>query len=354
VNCSLLSNKLDEAIAAYSKAIELDPSNAAYYSNRCAAYLQTGGPSNLVLALADAESCIENKRDWAKGYARKGSVLCRQKNYKGAIKAYSIAIEHSPGGVSEEYTKAITEVRSLQASDSAFAFKKMLYHFEVIAHLAVYLLSVLYPILLAIDTSQGYFLYYSALKAVIVCQLVTLVRLFGLPKWSSEYAQKAVSSPELHFLMPALMFHGSEPMFMTLVPPILRALLALSRACVFYRVPLVGNVAAKLSELQQPISDVIAKVELGCTLLLLVLLFTPSRNFLMVILSFQYIRMRYMVSYEMKGAVHEVRVKLDSLFSHRLCPAVFGKVWGKLADWLTGMGDPSRANEGANKYCSVM
>ena len=69
----------------------------AYYSNRCAAYLSTQDDAHLPKALADAEACIRTKPEWAKGHARKGSVLWRQRDYKGAVAAYQLAISHSPG-----------------------------------------------------------------------------------------------------------------------------------------------------------------------------------------------------------------------------------------------------------------
>ncbi|KAI0080039.1 hypothetical protein K474DRAFT_1582858, partial [Panus rudis PR-1116 ss-1] len=54
---SLMSSKqYDEAIENYTKAIELDPTNAVYYSNRAAAYSSKGSHDEAVL---DAEKAIE-------------------------------------------------------------------------------------------------------------------------------------------------------------------------------------------------------------------------------------------------------------------------------------------------------
>jgi stress-induced-phosphoprotein 1 len=55
------------AVAFYSEAIALDPSNKVYYSNRCASYtcLQM-----MDEAIADGQKCIALAPDWHKGFFR--------------------------------------------------------------------------------------------------------------------------------------------------------------------------------------------------------------------------------------------------------------------------------------------
>jgi len=50
-------------------AINMDPKNGVYYSNRSAAYC---GMGDFKLALEDAHKCCELKPDWPKGFAREG------------------------------------------------------------------------------------------------------------------------------------------------------------------------------------------------------------------------------------------------------------------------------------------
>ena len=64
--------KFEDAIAAFTKAMELDPTDHRFYSNRSAAYLSNGDAD---LALIDAEKCIEINPDFAKGYSRKEAAL---------------------------------------------------------------------------------------------------------------------------------------------------------------------------------------------------------------------------------------------------------------------------------------
>jgi tetratricopeptide (TPR) repeat protein len=54
------------------QAIGLDSFDATLYSNRSLCYLKIGEAQK---ALLDAETCINNRPDWVKGYYRKGAAL---------------------------------------------------------------------------------------------------------------------------------------------------------------------------------------------------------------------------------------------------------------------------------------
>ena len=83
-----------EAIEQYTKAINVDGSNAVYYSNRSAAYLKKGDAHN---ALNDAEACLGLDPQFAKGYSRKGAALHALKRYNDSIAAYKQGLEKFPG-----------------------------------------------------------------------------------------------------------------------------------------------------------------------------------------------------------------------------------------------------------------
>ena len=68
-NKHLQAGEFDEAIAAYSEAISINPDDHVFYSNRSAAYLSKG---NSLAALNDAENVIRVNPTWPKGYSRKG------------------------------------------------------------------------------------------------------------------------------------------------------------------------------------------------------------------------------------------------------------------------------------------
>lgn len=92
-NGFLTAGKFEEAIEAYTNAIELDPTDHVFYSNRSAAYLSKGDAD---LALTDAEKCIEIKPDWAKGHSRKGAALHAMKLYDEATAAFNAGLEIAP------------------------------------------------------------------------------------------------------------------------------------------------------------------------------------------------------------------------------------------------------------------
>ncbi|CAM9906939.1 unnamed protein product [Ascophyllum nodosum] len=61
-----------EALRLYSEAIDLDPSNCIYRSNRSACYVLKG---NYAKAKEDAEACIRLNPDFVKGYYRLATAL---------------------------------------------------------------------------------------------------------------------------------------------------------------------------------------------------------------------------------------------------------------------------------------
>lgn len=68
-NSLMSTKKYDDAIAAYSKAIDLDPTNAVFYSNRAAAYSSKASHNEAIL---DAEKAIEVDPSFVKAYHRLG------------------------------------------------------------------------------------------------------------------------------------------------------------------------------------------------------------------------------------------------------------------------------------------
>eukprot|EP00921_Rhytidocystis_pertsovi_P011057 GHVQ01017816.1.p1 GENE.GHVQ01017816.1~~GHVQ01017816.1.p1 ORF type:complete len:549 (-),score=83.33 GHVQ01017816.1:1872-3518(-) len=66
------SANFDEAVAAFTAAIEANPGDHVLYSNRSGAYASLHKYKE---ALQDAEKCVKLKPDWPKGYSRKGLAL---------------------------------------------------------------------------------------------------------------------------------------------------------------------------------------------------------------------------------------------------------------------------------------
>eukprot|EP00667_Euglena_gracilis_P009704 EG_transcript_9863 len=85
-----------QAVELWSQGLELDPANAALYSNRCAAYLALEQHEK---ALADATRCVELAPQWCKGYYRKAKVCMAMRNLAAAMTACRKGLELTPDDV---------------------------------------------------------------------------------------------------------------------------------------------------------------------------------------------------------------------------------------------------------------
>lgn len=78
-NAYMNGKQYDEAIDAYTKAIERDPSNPVYFSNRAAAH---SSKTDHLSAVVDAEKAIELDPKFVRGYSRLG---CRVASFQVGI-----------------------------------------------------------------------------------------------------------------------------------------------------------------------------------------------------------------------------------------------------------------------------
>jgi DnaJ family protein C protein 7 len=75
------------SIDLYSQAIDLDPTNAPYYGNRCAARINLG---RYKLALDDATKAVELKPTFVKAYVRQSKCMSQLGDLKGAQDALAM------------------------------------------------------------------------------------------------------------------------------------------------------------------------------------------------------------------------------------------------------------------------
>lgn len=93
-NTAFQAKQFEEAVAAFSKAIETAPApNHVLYSNRSAAYVSMG---KFLEGLQDAEECVKINPTWAKGFNRVGAAQLGLGDYESASKAYEKAMELDP------------------------------------------------------------------------------------------------------------------------------------------------------------------------------------------------------------------------------------------------------------------
>jgi len=107
-NKALQAANYPEAIALYTKAIELDSTNHVFFSNRSAAYVKNG---DYEAALTDAKKTVELKSDWGKGYGRLGTALSYLQRYKEAVDAFNDGLKHDPTSAQLKSSLEETEAR---------------------------------------------------------------------------------------------------------------------------------------------------------------------------------------------------------------------------------------------------
>ncbi|KAG9391529.1 TPR repeat [Carpediemonas membranifera] len=107
-NDSIRGGRLDEAIDFYSQAIKIDNTNAIYYCNRAAAYVQKRA---LAEAKADAERAVELDPRYSKGHSRLGAVAFELGNFETAVSAYGRALALEPENEAFKKNLDIAKVR---------------------------------------------------------------------------------------------------------------------------------------------------------------------------------------------------------------------------------------------------
>ena len=124
VGLTAFANKLfDAAITLFDCAIKSTPTDHVLFSNRSAAHMANGAFAE---ALRDADTCIELKPAWWKGFARRGSACYSLHRWEEAKAAYerSITLDPVSEGVSarsmlQKVEEHIERERMAAASSSA-------------------------------------------------------------------------------------------------------------------------------------------------------------------------------------------------------------------------------------------
>ncbi|KAH6917453.1 cytoplasmic protein [Coprinopsis sp. MPI-PUGE-AT-0042] len=93
-NALMSSKKYDEAIAEYTKAIDLDGTNPVFFSNRAAAHASKG---DHLSAIGDAEQAILIDPKFVKAYSRLGHAQYSIGDFDAAADAFKRGLELEPG-----------------------------------------------------------------------------------------------------------------------------------------------------------------------------------------------------------------------------------------------------------------
>eukprot|EP00946_MAST-07B_sp_MAST-7B-sp1_P000506 g506.t1 len=98
------AGKIDEAIASYSKGLELDGANHVLWGNRCACYLNR---KNYDAAVFDASAALHVKPDWLKARVRLGKAFMGLRRFEDAAVALWEVVQKEENADTKETVEAL-------------------------------------------------------------------------------------------------------------------------------------------------------------------------------------------------------------------------------------------------------
>ncbi|GAA54812.1 small glutamine-rich tetratricopeptide repeat-containing protein beta [Clonorchis sinensis] len=107
-NLCMKEGQFEEAIACYTKAIELSPYNAVYFCNRAAAHSRLEQQDK---AIEDCQSALKIDPKYSKAYGRMGIAYSSLGDYGKAAEAYRKALELDPTNENCQQNLALAEER---------------------------------------------------------------------------------------------------------------------------------------------------------------------------------------------------------------------------------------------------
>lgn len=115
----LKNQKFQEAVDAYTKAIELDDTNPIFFSNRAQVHIKM---ESYGLAIADCDAALALNLGFMKAYYRKGVALMALLNYKEAQSNFKTVLKKMPNdkATSENYKQCVNYLKK-EAFERAIA-----------------------------------------------------------------------------------------------------------------------------------------------------------------------------------------------------------------------------------------
>lgn len=115
-NAAMQQKDYKTAIAKYTEAIRLSPTNPIYLSNRAAAYSASGDHAS---AVKDAEIAVASDPKYTKAWSRLGLARFAMGDARGSVDAYQQGIENEGSGGSDAMKKGLeTAKRELERMEA--------------------------------------------------------------------------------------------------------------------------------------------------------------------------------------------------------------------------------------------
>ncbi|ETK83281.1 hypothetical protein F441_11733 [Phytophthora nicotianae CJ01A1] len=409
-NRAFAAGLYSDAVACFSEALAVapsDPNAHVFYSNRSAAQLKLNKADE---ALKDADQCIALKPNWAKGYSRRGSALYALGRYADAYRAYKDGLSHEASnaglleGLRAVEAKLVTQRSgSSQSASSSTSTPApavnlkgflvgnkrnmfQLYQFILRSLMLLCFVNFWIPMLL-----PSYAAYSNFFKLALVNHASYLAFTHGVPKWNAAYAQRLLLDPAAQVFFFCLVFWVSAPHGMAMMPVFLLEMvhyfaylqsllqilglaespvvtLVTSKALVPLTALIISDPSfpalatrAKWAKLYTRMPQVAANIDVAIGVALILEMLTPSRNFLLLVLYWQVLRVRYMISPQLQEAFRSLHAMILTVVHHPRCPAMIAAVYGKIHAFAVKMGDVAAQQQqaasgagGLASRCNIM
>jgi Transmembrane protein 33/Nucleoporin POM33 len=175
-----------------------------------------------------------------------------------------------------------------------------------------------------------------------------------------EYARVVLMDEQSHVLMYSWILLMTVPSLLTLLPlaahSVLFACRRLEKIVPVYAPGISGKLLPLTRRVTSNASHVVhvgATMEIYVMLLAVVQVFTANRNLIFLIVYYQYLRMRYLVSIYMRGAFSALRIQLDGMLVGK---PLIGTLYVKIRGFLERQGAPPQPPSGGSSRpsCVIM
>lgn len=403
-NAAWTEGNIEEAIRCFSQAINLgeeqnNPALNVYYSNRCACFLKQ---DNASAALLDAEKCTTIRPEWAKGWSRKGQALLKLGRLADAAEAFTRGISLDP--TNDEMRKGLLSANKGSSDESGApatgSFKKVVtfikgnrlfsWLFVIRSFMLTCFIAFLLPFF-GSAASRG--AYKRMVLGQVACSVYSLYSAHGRPERNMAYMQKIMLDPAVQDLFTAFLFFTQRPYFFGVLPMVLsafvhwlwffscllqvyqpRAVGAIDKLIAPFMPAFCGTpnwsslaINQRWASVTNATSKWVGQLEVAFGVLLMLELFLPRRNIMMVVIYWQLMRMRVMLELAKTGgaggrltdAFKTLHKRMLALTSARYCPSLLALAYIKASTMAATIVQPPTAADAqqaqtARPKCSIM
>jgi len=210
-----------------------------------------------------------------------------------------------------------------------------------------------------LGTEFQYTAFYRSMKLVGFAAVVRLFRKHGRPRWNQEYGRELFQDDDSSVIFFALAISFAAPFFVPVAIVGLRCILSLCRALkrMASRLPtslhrVVDSGCSKVTSRSQEIAQLIAQFEMMTAIVMVIQLIMGYQYLIATIMYLHFVRIRYMLSYQLRVSFGNLRQSLDGYLLSPRCPQIIQRLYLKIQSFLSTMVDPQAQSQAPR--CSIM